>query len=345
MSAAWINAHGGINGHPLEEKFCDSKGTPTGGATCAHQAVADHAVAVVGSFNATGGVIVPILAAAKIAYFGNCCAIAPIEFTSPDSFLIGDEPLGTVGLVYRAVKDGCKSIGAVMYQGTEVYEPLINAAAKTLGAKPIKYVSLPASATEDSSEAAQATSGTDCLLLIVPEGSMSALIPALVQTGVKERFYGPEGNLDPTSVKGYEGPTSGSVVQDFGYTDDSLPAWADYRSALSQYHADPTLNYDTPGGKGTWIGYQGFVQVAKTISGPITNASFLAAASKATISIPGAIPDIDFAKPWGATGGPPAFARVVNTDVAFGKLENGKEVPYISTFTNVENLVLGKPLQ
>ena len=26
--SSWINAHGGIAGHPLEEKFCDMKGTP-----------------------------------------------------------------------------------------------------------------------------------------------------------------------------------------------------------------------------------------------------------------------------------------------------------------------------
>ena len=26
----WINAHGGINGHPLTVKFCDALGTPTG---------------------------------------------------------------------------------------------------------------------------------------------------------------------------------------------------------------------------------------------------------------------------------------------------------------------------
>src|SRR5712691_11942656 len=41
---SWINAHGGINGHPLKVKNCDARGTPTAATACARKAVADHAV-------------------------------------------------------------------------------------------------------------------------------------------------------------------------------------------------------------------------------------------------------------------------------------------------------------
>src|SRR4030081_2867251 len=43
--ASWVNAHGGIAGHPLDAKFCDAMGTPTAATACARKAVADHAVA------------------------------------------------------------------------------------------------------------------------------------------------------------------------------------------------------------------------------------------------------------------------------------------------------------
>jgi len=43
----WINAHGGIAGHPLQVTVCDEHGKPTDAAACARQAAADQSVAVV----------------------------------------------------------------------------------------------------------------------------------------------------------------------------------------------------------------------------------------------------------------------------------------------------------
>src|ERR1700761_3707726 len=53
----WINAHGGINGHPLEVSTCDEQGDPTKTAQCGRQAIANHDVAVVGSFSFNGNAI------------------------------------------------------------------------------------------------------------------------------------------------------------------------------------------------------------------------------------------------------------------------------------------------
>src|SRR5713226_5904180 len=144
---SWINAHGGINGRPLQVKNCDTRGTPTAATACARKAVAAHAVAVIGSFTFTGDAIVPVLAAAKIAYFGMCCPISPTEFTSSNSFPMGNQPLYAVGLVKRAVDDGCKKMVGVIIQGAEAFEPYMTTAAKRLGTS-ITYVSLPAAAQD-----------------------------------------------------------------------------------------------------------------------------------------------------------------------------------------------------
>src|SRR5207248_3131792 len=58
---SWANAHGGVAGYKLNVKFCDAHGTPTAATACARKAVADHAVAVIGSFTFTGDAIVPVL--------------------------------------------------------------------------------------------------------------------------------------------------------------------------------------------------------------------------------------------------------------------------------------------
>ena len=141
--ASWINAHGGIAGHPLNAKFCDMKGTPTDATACARKAVADHAVAVVGNFSFTGDAILPVLEAGHVAYFGNCCAISPKEYTSLDSFPMGNQPLYAAGLVKHAAEDHCKKINGVIIQGAEAFKPIMDNAAKGMGVKIRKYVSAP----------------------------------------------------------------------------------------------------------------------------------------------------------------------------------------------------------
>jgi branched-chain amino acid transport system substrate-binding protein len=339
----WINAHGGIAGHKLDEHFCDALGTPTGAAACARQAVAAHAVAVVGSFTFTGDAIVPILAAAHIPYFGNCCAISASEFTSTDSFPLGNQPLYAVGLVSRAKQDGCKNIVGVIIQGAEAFEPLMNNAAKALGISIRKYVSLPSTAKDYSTQVAEATSGgADCLVMVVSETPYVAWNAAFTQSGSHARMYGPQGNLDSVSIKGFTAATNGDVIAGM-YPDLSLPQWADYRAALKQYNADPKQDYNSLGGLGTWTAYMGFAQIVSHMSGPITAQAFQKAASTATVNLPGMIPPIDFSKPWNTTGGPKGYDRIFNHSVVYAKVQNGKIVPLTTTFEDVTNLAEGKP--
>jgi ABC-type branched-subunit amino acid transport system substrate-binding protein len=335
---SWINAHGGINGHPLKVKFCDARGTPTAATACARKAVADHAVAVIGSFTFTGDAIVPVLQAGKTAYFGLCCALSPTEFHSPVSFPTGDQPMYAVGLVKRAVDDGCKKMVGVIIQGAEIFEPFMTNAAKHLG-KTITYVSLPATAQDYSPQVAQATGGgTDCLLMVVSETPYIAWMGPFVQSGSKARMYGPQGNLDEKVIAAAPASaTNGNVIAAM-FTSLSLPAWADYRAALKQYHADSSQYYDTFGGQGTWAAYLEFAQIVKGIKGAINNKTFLAAASKAKINLPGIVPQMDLSKPWGKVGGPDGLYRLFNRSVVYNKVVNKKIVPLTTTFEDVGDL-------
>src|SRR5882672_10237695 len=298
----WINAHGGINGHPLRVKNCDTRGTPTAATACARKAVADHAVAVIGSFTFTGDAIVPVLKAGKTAYFGMCCPISPLEFaaSSTNTFSTGNQPLYAVGLVSRAVQDGCKKMVGVIIQGAEIFEPFMSNAAKNLG-KTITYVSLPATAQDYSPQVAQATSGgTDCLLMVVSETPYIAWMGPYVQSGSHARMYGPQGNLDQKVIAAAPASATNGAVIAAMFTSLTLPAWKDYRTALTQYKAAKSEFYDTFGGQGTWAGYLAFTQIVKGMKGPINNKTFLAAAGKAKVNLPGILPPIDFTKPWGS---------------------------------------------
>lgn len=341
----WINTHGGIGGRPLKANFCDAHGTPTGASACAREAVAGGAVAVVGNFTFTGDAVTPILEKSGTALFGNCCAISPTELTSKISFPMGNQPLYSVGLVKKAVDDGCKNINGVIIEGAEAFEPLMENAAKSLHTKINKFVTLPATAQDYSPQVAEATSGgADCLVMIVSETPYIAWMPAFAQSGSKAKMYGPQGNFNENAVKGFEEVVEGDVVAGM-YPDISLPQWASYREALKTYEAEPKQDYNSLGGMGTWAAYEGFKQVVEGMSGKIDHTTFLKAAETAKINLPGMVPPLNFAENWGKTGGPEGFERLVNRCVVYSEFKEGKLVSASKEFEDVSQIAGGtKPM-
>jgi branched-chain amino acid transport system substrate-binding protein len=337
----WINSHGGIAGRPLDAHFCDAHGTPTAAAACAREAVAGGAVAVVGNFTFTGDAVIPILEKGNTAQFGNCCAIAPTELTSPISFPMGNQPLYSVGLVKKAVEDGCKHINGVIIEGAEAFEPLMENAAKALGTKIQKFVKLPGTAQDYSPQVAEATSGgADCLVMIVSETPYIAWMPPFAQSGSEARMYGPQGNFNENAVKGFEEVVEGDI--DAGmYPDLSTPAWTEYREALKKYEADPAQDYNSLGGMGTWAAYEGFKQVVETMKGKVDHETFLKAANTAKINLPGMVPPENFAKPWSKEGGPEGFDRLMDRCVVFSEFKEGKLVPLSTEFEDVSEIAGG----
>jgi len=343
----WVNAHGGIAGRPLKANFCDARGTPTGVAACGREAVAGNAVAVVGNFTFTGDAIIPILEKNDLAQWGNCCAIAPSELVSSISFPMGNQPLYAVGLVTKAVEDGCKNINGVIIEGAEAFIPLMENAAKAEGVKIGKFVTLPATAQDYAPQVAEATSGgADCLVMVVSETPYIAWMPAFAQSGSEARMYGPQGNFNEKAVEGFGEVVEGDVVAGM-YPDISLPQWDSYREALDEYNADMSQDYNSLGGMGTWAGYEGFKQVVESMEGEeVNNKTFLKAAESAQIDLPGMVPPEDMSLPWGKDGGPEGYDRLFNRCVVFSEFDgSGKLTPLGEEFTDVSETAGGtKPM-
>ncbi len=337
----WINAHGGIKGHPLQVTVCDDQGQPTQAAACARQAVQQQDVAVVGSYSFFGDSIVPILKAANISWFGTCCAATPDELTMSNSFPLGSSLMYAVGLVQRAVQDGCKKINTVVIDGAQPYiEPMANTM-KALGRQWVHApIILPQTSTDDSSYVAQATQGSDCIVMIVSETLWKPWFAAYKSAGAKQRLYGPQGNLDAVSIQGFQDVANGDVIAG-SFPDISTAPWADYRAALAEYHAPNTMDYNSLGGLGTWAGYTAFTKIASGISGAITASSFLNAASSTTnLDLNGMVPPVNFTQPW--ANGLAGYTRLFNRSVYFSAVKNGQIVPLTSTPEDMSNLALGK---
>ena len=221
-------------------------------------------------------------------------------------------------------------------------------AMKAFGKKFGKVVILPATAKDYSPEVAEATGGgADCLIMIVSETQYTAWNGAYASSGAKARMYGPQGNLNAVSIKGIPPEAvEGSVIAGV-YPDLSLPAWDEYRQALEEADADPSQDYNSLGGMGTWAAYTGFTQVAEAIPGApdaIDAKTFAAQAAKTTnLDLKGMVPPIDFTKEW--TENPP-FKRLFNRTVVYSTIKDGKVVPLTTEFEDVTDLAMGrKPAQ
>ncbi|CAL9464914.1 hypothetical protein SUDANB120_02715 [Streptomyces sp. enrichment culture] len=93
----WTNARGGINGRRLRVVTCNEKNTPAGAADCAHKAVAENAVAVVGSYSQHGRAFMAPLESEGIPFIGGY-GVTSEEFQSPLSFPVnGGQPVLLAG--------------------------------------------------------------------------------------------------------------------------------------------------------------------------------------------------------------------------------------------------------
>lgn len=343
LAADHINANGGINGRPLEVEVCDEQFDAAVAAACARQAVEDGVISVVGSFTYFAEAVVPVIAESDITWFGACCPISPSELTDPHSFNIGNQPMYAVGEVKRAVEDGCENINAVIVEGADaIFRTPMENAMKAYGRTFGDVIITPTIAQDYSAEVARATSGADCIVVVMSETPFLTWNTALQQADTTVKQYGNQGNLNAISAKGAEEVTNGNIISGM-YPDISTAPWDDYRAALEANNVDQEANdFNSLGGMGTWAAYIAFAQIASTIEGEVTAESFFEAASNTSaLDLGGMVPVLDFTKEW--TDGLPGYSRLFNRSVVYSKLENGKVVPVDNNFFDVSDLALGVP--
>jgi ABC-type branched-subunit amino acid transport system substrate-binding protein len=341
--AKWINAQGGIAGHPLKVNACNDQGAETGATTCAREAVSDHDVAVVGSYSNAAQEVVPILQQGKVAWFGPISAATPAEETSPVSFPaypILVTALGSVGFAYA---NGCKKVSVAATSTAAGFFPAFEGAAKVYGHKLNQTVTIPNAAGDYSPQVAQVLSGgTDCVVMAIGAAQYASFLPAWGQSGTKAVLYSSGGQLSPASTpSGFQKVVNGSYNLST-IPDISVAALSQYRAALATYKAPKGYNYDSATGVGDWTSYVLFTNIVKSMSGAITNQTFLAAANKATsVSSGGILPPINFSKPW--TSGPASFLRSFGCGMTVQRLENGAFVSANNgDWYNANNLLAGK---
>ncbi len=342
--AQWINDRGGIKGRPLQVIVCDDRADAAEAANCARKAVEQKVIANVGSFTIDASRAIPILEQNKIAWFGACCPIVAQENTSKVSFPMGFVAGFPTAAARKMVEDGCKSVVEVYGDApvADFFHAGFVGGWKSKGLDPsgLRVIKIPLAPGDYSSQMAKANSpAVDCLFANISEINWPPLITALNGIGAKPRFYGPQGNLDSKVVEQFPKETEGGVVMNV-YPNIAAPVWADYRAALVKYKA-PDLDWNSLAGLGTWTAFTAFTQVVEKMTGPINNATFLAAASKSTkIDTGGMIGVLDLTKEW--TGGGGKFPRIFNRTIFIDVIKGGKLVPLDNKAYDVTDAFDGK---
>jgi hypothetical protein len=207
-----------------------------------------------------------------------------------------------------------------------------------------RFVAIPVAAQDYAPQVAQATGGgTDCIIGVFSENAWSSFLAAFQQSGSTAKLIGPQGNLDEKVAKDFPALLKDDIVVGI-YPNIDDPAFADFREAIAQYKP-PTegIDYNSLGGLGTWAAYVGFKKVVETIKGPITNETFLDAASKMkALDTGGKLPVLDLTKPWGDEA-PEGSERLFNRSVTYLKFDDkGKLHSESPGFHDMTEAVLGK---
>jgi branched-chain amino acid transport system substrate-binding protein len=344
-AALAINANGGINGHPVKIVACNDQFNPNVAAQCARTAAADHVAAVVGNKSTNGAVIDPILQQENIPSVGNNPIVA-LDNTSPISFpLISGAFFNYPGQAIEMIKNLDKKRIVVAEYNLAAVEPIgkvVQQAVTAAGGVNAGTVLLPQTATDMTSFAAQIVAmkadGVDCITS--PQAAL-ALLKAARQLGSQAVFSYIDGTMTPQMLQSAGTLADGMALA--GYlppvSATNIPGVAEFVSEMAAAAKAGIPNASggniDPVSENGWLSVYAVQAVAKSIQGPVTSTSVLAALKQAkNINLKGLVPD------WSpGVAGPTGYAQITNPTVWLGVVKNSQTQLIQNTPLNVASVL------
>jgi hypothetical protein len=352
---SYVNAHGGVDGHMINVNECYAgsliSSSPNQATTCAQQAVANHVMALVGSFNDYDSNILPIVAPSHIADFGNFPA-SQIDSTSSDSYpLLVPTVIFDAGLGAMLVQDGhCKTVGVLGTSGTSTVTQAVNATdagTKWAGGKVVPAVLVSATETDFAPAIATIESeGGTCIADETAGTSSVAVVTAASQSGQTLKIAGIGPTFSPGTIAAL-GPLANGL-----YIDQTAQALAQVTDA--GYHTPQEKLFDNlmqqyapsdiPLGNSEWPCYESaaaFVIVAKYMAAngiAFTPSNFEKAIPKVNL-VTGFFAPVDFA----SKGPVPGYPRIHAVSLNYLIVQNGTIVPISHRNFNVAAALIKYP--
>ncbi|MFJ6780749.1 ABC transporter substrate-binding protein [Streptomyces yangpuensis] len=276
----WVNAKGGINGHKLRVLTCNEKNTPSGAADCARKAVAEKAVAVVGSYSQHGRAFMAPLEAEGIPFIGGY-GVSSEEFQSPMSYPVNGGQSVLIAGAGHQLGRVCDQVALVRPDTIpgDALPVLLNAglrANKMADAADIRAAEDSADFKPQATEALAHTTGTGkekekekgCVTAVLGERT-ETFFDAFRRTEPqrkKPQISSVLGSVSQSLVDrtgGRESPFEGAYITSW-YPVSSDPVWEPMRRVVTEFaFGDDTVDPDDTGAQTTWIAYTVLSEIVK----------------------------------------------------------------------------------
>jgi branched-chain amino acid transport system substrate-binding protein len=275
----WTNAHGGLNGHPVEVVVADTQSSPTAGQPAVKKLVEeDNVDAIMISDDGTLGAVADYLVDKNIAVFGANGSDPSVWGARPNFFTTTTlAPYTTTAEVIAAEAVGAKKIGAVVCGEVpacatvgEVLEPT----ATKLG---LTYTGLSTASGSDANFTAACLSlmekDTEVIILALLPSTASRVMTDCIQQGFDGYFAMSSNTVDMSFISKVKGVKVTGDVAGFPWWADAGPV-AEFREAMTAYA--PDTNYRSNSATGTWTALALFAKALSAQSGAdVTRESIL----------------------------------------------------------------------
>jgi ABC-type branched-subunit amino acid transport system substrate-binding protein len=310
----YINAHGGVKGHPLIATECTDNDDPNLAAACATKAASNpQIIATAGQTTLQGAVVDPILQHAGLpAIAANTFVSA--DFTSPDML-----HARKVSFVYVQSPAAATEVSLI---DSTVLTPRKLPPMTAVGVSPT---------TGDMSAAvAKASLGSPgAIIMYAGQAQANSFVKAARQQGVTTPILIAASLESASAVE--QQLSGGQNLYFYTWFNHSGPF---YDAFASQWQAagNQLANADDIAING-WLAVTMFADVARTLPA-ITRASVMQAFSRLSgYTTGGLLPPLSYTKPGTALGG--QAPRVINPTMGLSQYQNGTFVPYDNgKFTN-----------
>ncbi|MFD9821330.1 ABC transporter substrate-binding protein [Streptomyces violascens] len=362
--ARWVNAGGGIDGHELKVITCNEHNTAAGASDCARRAVKEKAIAVVGSYSQYGSAFMPPLEVAGIPYLGGY-GISDQEFTSALSYPVNGGQAALISGSGRQLAPDCEQVSLVRPDTVsgDVLPTLLNAGLLSGHRKAATDIRTTEDAGDYTTEAqhALAQAGADPALVNrigkkaaeqkAKKGCVTAVLGDRTETffdsfrrvesdDQKVRVASVIGSIGQPLVDrtgGKDGPFEGAYVTGW-YPEADDPRWDPMKKVIrEQAFGDDAIDAADAGVQTTWIAYTALKKIVESLGQDSVRAVDVVRALNKGVSVNtgGLTPDLRWR--FEDMLAAPDFPRIVNRQVTFQVVKDGRLVSLKGGFTDVSS--------
>ncbi len=342
--ARWVNANGGIDGHTLRVLTCDEKNETAGAADCARRAVKENAVAVVGSYSQHGREFMAPLEAASIPFLGGY-GLTEEEFNSFLSYPVNGGQATLLAGNGRQLAHDCKRTALVRpdtITGDDL-PGLLNSGLGEGGRGSARDVRAAEDATDYTHPAEQARAAAEdggCVTTVLGDRTETFFdsYRRVPEDGRSIRVSSVLGSVSQSlinSTGGKNGPFEGAYLTGW-YPVATDPAWKAMRNVVDKYaFGDNDIDPADPGPQTTWIAYTALKQIIESIDDNTITAGKIADTLDRGIQVNtgGLTPPLRWR--YEDMLGAPGFPRIVNREVTFQVVHEGRLVSQKKGFIDV----------